>query len=81
MYQEYIKAELLPYLGAPDRLFRATVGTVISVSVQQGHIQDWPQLLEALLQCLERNDCNHTEGALDALSKVSLYVSQQFPLI
>lgn len=70
VYQEYIKAELLPCLGAPDRHLRATVGTVISVIVQQGHVQGWPQLLEALLQCLESNDYNHTEGALDALSKI-----------
>jgi transportin-1 len=33
-YQQYIKSELLPCLGAPDRHLRSTVGTVVSVIVQ-----------------------------------------------
>ncbi|MCO5611248.1 hypothetical protein L7F22_065500 [Adiantum nelumboides] len=69
-YQDYIKSELVLCIGAPDRHIRATVGTVISVVVQQGLVKGWPQLLGALLQCLESNDYNHTEGALDALSKI-----------
>ena len=69
-YQQYIKSELLPCLGATERHIRSTVGTVISVIVQQGRIFSWPELLQALLNCLESNDLNHMEGALDALSKV-----------
>lgn len=69
-YQHYIKAELLPCLGASDRNIRATVGTVISVVVQQVHVQGWPEIFQAIAQCLDSNDFNHMEGALDALSKV-----------
>ena len=69
-YQEFIKAELMPCLGSSDRNIRATVGTVISVIIQQGQVKGWPQLLNALLQCVESNDYNHAEGALGALSKV-----------
>ncbi|MQL89605.1 hypothetical protein Taro_022175 [Colocasia esculenta] len=69
-YQQYIKSELLSCLGAPERHIRSTVGTVISVIVQQGRIFSWPELLQALLHCLDSNDFNHMEGALDALSKI-----------
>eukprot|EP00252_Welwitschia_mirabilis_P011248 TRINITY_DN2531_c0_g1_i2.p1 TRINITY_DN2531_c0_g1~~TRINITY_DN2531_c0_g1_i2.p1 ORF type:complete len:886 (-),score=195.35 TRINITY_DN2531_c0_g1_i2:941-3598(-) len=69
-YQQYIKSELLLCLGAPDRHLRSTVGTVISVIFQQTHVQGWPDLLQALVQCFDSNDFNHMEGALDALSKI-----------
>lgn len=69
-YQQYIKSELLPCLGAPDRHLRSTVGTVVSVIVQQGQVHGWPELLQALVQCFDSNDFNLMEGALDALSKV-----------
>ena len=70
-YVEYIKDELLLCLGSSDRHIRATVGTVTSVIVEQGRVKGWPQLLRALLHCLDSNDYNHAEGALDALSKVA----------
>lgn len=69
-YQNYVKSELLPCLGLPDRHIRSTVGTIISVIVQEGRISSWPELLQALVQCLDSNDLNHMEGALDTLSKV-----------
>ncbi|XP_077241420.1 transportin-1-like [Tasmannia lanceolata] len=69
-HQQYIKSELLPCLGAPDRHIRSTVGTIISVVIQQGQVFGWPELLQALVQCLESNDLNHMEGAMDALSKI-----------
>ncbi|KAB5541615.1 hypothetical protein DKX38_014589 [Salix brachista] len=69
-YQQYIKSELLPCLGAPDRHIRSTVGTIISVVVQLGGILGWPELLQALITCLDSNDLNHMEGAMDALSKI-----------
>ncbi|XP_048336150.2 transportin-1 [Ziziphus jujuba] len=68
--QQYIKSELLPCLGAADRHIRSTVGTIISVIVQLGGIQGWPELLQALVSCLDSNDLNHMEGAMDALSKI-----------
>ncbi|KAL6211175.1 hypothetical protein ACLB2K_016402 [Fragaria x ananassa] len=69
-YQQYIKSELLPCLGAADRHIRSTVGTIISVVVQLGGVLGWPELLQALVTCLDSNDVNHMEGAMDALSKV-----------
>lgn len=68
--QQYIKAELLPCLGASDKHIRSTVGTIISVLVQTGGVTGWPELLHALVKCLDSNDLNHMEGAMDALSKV-----------
>lgn len=68
--QEYIKAELLPCIGAGDRQIRSTAGTIISVLVQLGGVFGWPELLNALVKCLDSNDLNLMEGAMDALSKV-----------
>jgi hypothetical protein len=69
-YQQYIKAELRPCLGASDKQVRATVAIVVSALVQQGNGQDWPEIFQAFVQCLDSNDYNHMEGALDSLSKV-----------
>lgn len=69
--QQYIKSELLPCLGATDRTIRTTVGTVISVLFQLGRVVAWPELLQALVRCLDSNDLNHMEGAMDAIYKVS----------
>ncbi|KAF7810758.1 transportin-1 isoform X1 [Senna tora] len=69
-YQQYVKSELLPCLGAADRHIRSTVGTIVSVVVQLGGVLGWPELLQALLNCLDSNDLNHMEGAMDALSKI-----------
>jgi transportin-1 len=49
---------------------RTTVGTIISVVVQHEGFQGWPEVLQALVQCLDSNDYNHMEGALGALFKV-----------
>ncbi|EXB24033.1 hypothetical protein L484_006064 [Morus notabilis] len=75
-YQQYIKSELLPCLGAADRHIRSTAGTIISVVVQLGGISGWPELLQALVSCLDSNDLNHMEGAMDALSKICEDVPQ-----
>ena len=69
-YQQYIKSELLPCLGAADKSIRSTVGTIISALVQLGGVAGWPELLQALVTCFDSNDLNHMEGAMDALSKV-----------
>ena len=80
--QQYIKSEVLPCLGAADRHIRSTVGTIISVVVQLGGILGWPELLQALVNCLDSNDVNHMEGAMDALSKVCcrFYIQYMFLL-
>ncbi|XP_038975247.1 transportin-1 isoform X2 [Phoenix dactylifera] len=69
-HQHYIKSELLPCLGATDRTIRSTVGTVVSVLVQLGQVIGWPELLQALVRCLDSNDTNHMEGAMDAIYKI-----------
>ncbi|XP_059653889.1 transportin-1 [Cornus florida] len=69
-YQQYIKSELLPCLGAADRNIRSTAGTIISVLVQLGGVFGWPELLDTLVKCLDSNELNHMEGAMDALSKI-----------
>ncbi|KAI3924508.1 hypothetical protein MKW92_044556 [Papaver armeniacum] len=76
-YQQYIKSELLPCLGASDRHIRSTVGTVISVVIQQGGVPGWPELLQALLHCLDSKELNHMEGAMDALSKICEDIPQE----
>lgn len=63
--QEYIKAELLPCLGASDRQIRSTSGTIISVLVQLGGVLGWPELLHTLVKCLDSSDWTHMEGASD----------------
>ncbi|XP_023533244.1 transportin-1-like [Cucurbita pepo subsp. pepo] len=70
VFQQYIKSELLPCMGAADRHIRSTVGTIISVVVQLGGVLGWPELLQALVKCLDSTDQNHMEGAMDALSKI-----------
>lgn len=71
-HQQYIKAELLPCLGAADKHIRSTVGTIISVIVQLGGLTEWPELLKALVTCLDSSELKYKEGAMDALSKVSI---------
>ncbi|KAK6117102.1 hypothetical protein DH2020_049147 [Rehmannia glutinosa] len=74
--QQYIKSELLPCMGAADRHIRSTAGTIISTFVQIGGVAGWPELLHALVKCLDSNDANHMEGAMDALSKICEDVPQ-----
>ncbi|KAL8543780.1 hypothetical protein ACS0TY_004364 [Phlomoides rotata] len=68
--QQYIKSEMLPCMGAADKQIRSTAGTIISTFVQIGGVAGWPELLHSLVKCLDSNDFNHMEGAMDALSKI-----------
>eukprot|EP00897_Mesotaenium_endlicherianum_P000797 jgi/Mesen1/10718/ME000090S10178 len=77
-FQEYIKSELLPCIGLSDKQLRATVGTVVSTVVQQGTLQAWPYVLQAMVECIDSGDYNHMEGALDALYKVCEEQPHQF---
>ncbi|WOG82112.1 hypothetical protein DCAR_0101274 [Daucus carota subsp. sativus] len=78
--QEFIKSELLPCLGARDRQIRSTTGTIISVLIQLGGAASWPELLNTLVNCLDSNDLNLMEGAMDDLSKISGAGSSLFSL-
>ena len=68
--QQYIKSELLPCIGATNRAIRSTVGTVISVLFQIVRVSGWIELFQALHKCLDSNDLDHMEGAMDAIYKV-----------
>ncbi|CAM0144867.1 unnamed protein product [Urochloa decumbens] len=68
--QQYIKAELLPCIGATNRAIRSTVGTVISVLFQIVRVAGWIELFQALHKCLDSNDLDHMEGAMDAIYKI-----------
>jgi transportin-1 len=68
--QHYVKSELLPCIGATNRAIRSTVGTVISVLFQIVRVAGWIELFQALHKCLESNDLDHMEGAMDAIYKV-----------
>ena len=57
--------------GAPNSHLRSTIGTIFNVIVKQVQVHSWPALLQALVQCFNNNDFNHSEGALDALLKVT----------
>ena len=63
---------LLHAIGNPSKPLRHTVGTNVAVIVGVGGLPTWPELLSAIVHCLESNDPDSLEGALDALYKVSL---------
>lgn len=69
-FQHYVKSELLPCIGATNRAIRSTVGTVISVLFQIVRVAGWIELFQALHKCLDSNDLDHMEGAMDAIYKV-----------
>jgi transportin-1 len=68
--QQYVKSELLPCIGATNKAIRSTVGTVISVLFQIVRVAGWIELFQALHKCLDSNDLDHMEGAMDAIYKV-----------
>jgi transportin-1 len=61
---------LLHAIRSPSKPLRHVVGTNVAVIVGVGGLPTWPELLMSLVQCLESNDRNALEGALDALYKV-----------
>ena len=63
-----------------DRHIRTTVGTIISEVVNIEGVSGWLELLPALVSCLDSNDLNHMDGAMDALSKVC-FSSFQFSFL
>ena len=61
---------LLHAIGNPSKPLRHTVGTNVAVIVGVGGLPTWPELLSSIVRCLESNDKDSLEGALDALYKV-----------
>ncbi|TVU16727.1 hypothetical protein EJB05_40304 [Eragrostis curvula] len=68
--QQYVKSELLPCIGAANRSIRSTVGTVISVLFQIVRVAGWIELFQALHKCLDSDDLDHMDGAMDAIFKI-----------
>lgn len=66
---------LLHAIGNPSKPLRHTVGTNVAVIVGVGGLPTWPELLSAMATCLESNDPDALEGALDALYKVGNYIA------
>ncbi|KAG2439212.1 hypothetical protein HXX76_004574 [Chlamydomonas incerta] len=69
-FKAYIKSALLPLLGHATRELRHTAGTIASVIVGLGGLEDWPDLASAVPRCLQAEDPNVLDGALDTLYKV-----------
>ena len=66
-----LQVALLHAIRSPSKPLRHVVGTNVAVIVGVGGLPTWPELLMSFVQCLESNDPNALEGALDALYKVS----------
>lgn len=71
---------LLHAIGNPSKPLRHTVGTNVAVIVGVGGLPTWPELLSAIVACLESDDPDSLEGALDALYKVG-YASTRFLML
>lgn len=69
-FRRYIKLALLHAIGNPSKPLRHTVGTNVAVIVGVGGLPTWPELLSAIVACLESDDPDSLEGALDALYKI-----------
>lgn len=65
-----VQIALLHAIRSPSKPLRHVVGTNVAVIVGVGGMPTWPELLMSIVQCLESNDPNALEGALDALYKV-----------
>ena len=70
----YIKAATLNVLRDPNSQLRSFAGTVITETVQQGGLLQWPEILQDLLGLVSNSGGNVSgetqEGAMGALAKV-----------
>ncbi|EXJ93792.1 hypothetical protein A1O1_02185 [Capronia coronata CBS 617.96] len=70
----YIKAATLTVLRDPNPQLRSFAGTVITETVQQGGLLQWPEILHELLSLVSNATGNVSpetqEGAMSALAKV-----------
>lgn len=70
----YIKAATLNVLRDSNPQLRSFAGTVITETVQQGGLLQWPEILQELLTLVGNSDGNvppeTQEGAMSALAKV-----------
>ncbi|EFJ40829.1 hypothetical protein VOLCADRAFT_107966 [Volvox carteri f. nagariensis] len=65
-----VEGALLPLLGHVNRQLRHTSGTIASVITGLGGLDEWPELAAALPHCLQAEDANVLDGALDTLYKI-----------
>ncbi|PNH11707.1 Transportin-1 [Tetrabaena socialis] len=71
-FKAFIKGALLPLLGHASRELRHTAGTIASVIVGLGGLEEWTDLAAALPHCLTAEDPNVLDGALDTMYKAIL---------
>lgn len=57
-------------MGDPSSLIRATVGILISTLMQEGELQQWPELFDILLNKLDSENYYECEGAFSILHKI-----------
>lgn len=69
-FQDYIKSSLLMAIDTEAQPLRRVVGTNLATVVAAAGFHGWPQLLPALVVCLESDHAAALDGALDALFKI-----------
>ncbi|DAZ98316.1 TPA: hypothetical protein N0F65_008902 [Lagenidium giganteum] len=66
-----IRAHTLVVLTDPLHAIRSAAGSIVTTFVSQyTFLDEWPELMPALMQCLHAQDENAVAGAFDALSKI-----------
>lgn len=74
----WLQASLLLAIDHEAQPLRHVVGTTVATIVAVDGLGGWPQLLPALVRCLESDSVAAAEGALDALSKVTLFLYPEY---
>lgn len=67
---DYIKEGCLRCINDDSPMIRSIVGILITTIVTSGGLQNWPELLPKLVQCLDSPDINYIEGAFGAIEKI-----------
>jgi transportin-1 len=67
---EDIKTQCMLHIGDAAQLVRATVGLIVTMIVSQGGLDQWPALLQTLLQLIQHADPNVMQGAFWTLHKI-----------
>ncbi|CAH8588883.1 unnamed protein product [Schistosoma turkestanicum] len=66
----YIKDGCLRCVSDSSPMIRSIVGILITTIVTSDGIQNWPELLPKLVECIDSHDVNFMEGAFGAIEKI-----------
>jgi hypothetical protein len=70
--QKYIKDQVLATMGDESKPVRSAVGAIISgIAMQQGGLEQWPELLPGLLRMLDSTNPREVDGAFGCLYKIA----------